>query len=101
MNEALKRLVWDRAQSACEYCRLPQSLDVLPFQIDHIIAEQHHGPTVAENLALFCLNDNLYKGIQTPMNSSRIQRIQESPESPRSRVSESLSEQCPGHGAIP
>ena len=57
MNEALKRLVWDRAQSACEYCRLPQSLDVLPFQTDHIIAEQHHGPTVAENLALSCLND--------------------------------------------
>ena len=62
MNEALKRLVWDRAQSACEYCRLPQSLDVLPFQIDHVIAEQHHGPTVAENLALSCLNDNLHKG---------------------------------------
>jgi hypothetical protein len=30
-------------------------LDVLPFQIDHIIAEKHHGPTVAENLALSCL----------------------------------------------
>jgi len=58
MNEALKRLVWDRAQSTCEYCRLPQSLDVLPFQIDHVTAEQHHGPTVAENLALCCLNDN-------------------------------------------
>ena len=57
MNEALKRLVWDRAENTCEYCRLPQSLDVLPFQIDHVIAEQHHGPTVAENLALSCLND--------------------------------------------
>jgi hypothetical protein len=62
MNEALKRLVWDRAESTCEYCRLPQWLDVLPFQIDHVIAEQHHGPTAAENLALSCLNDNLHKG---------------------------------------
>jgi hypothetical protein len=42
MNEALKRLVWDRVENTCEYCRLPQSLDVLPFQIDHIIAEPLH-----------------------------------------------------------
>lgn len=56
MNEALKRLVWERAAETCAYCRLPQWLDVLPFQIDHVIAEQHHGPTVAENLALSCLN---------------------------------------------
>lgn len=62
MNETLKRLIRDRAQNTCEYCRLPQSLDAMPFQIDHVIAEQHHGPTVAENLALSCLNDNLRKG---------------------------------------
>jgi HNH endonuclease len=54
--------VWDRAGRACEYCGLPQWLDLLPFQIDHIIAEKHHGPTEAENLALSCLNDNLHKG---------------------------------------
>jgi hypothetical protein len=35
MNEALKRLVWERAGETREYCRLPQWLDVLPFQIDH------------------------------------------------------------------
>jgi hypothetical protein len=62
MIEALKGLVWGRAENNCEYCRLPRSLDVLPFQIDHVIAEQHHGPKVSENLALSCLNDNLHKG---------------------------------------
>jgi len=62
MNEALKRQVWVRAESTCENCRLPQWLDVMPFQIDHVIAEHHHGSTVAENLALYCLNDNLRKG---------------------------------------
>jgi HNH endonuclease len=62
MNEALKRLVWDRAENTCEYCRLPQSLDVLPFQIYHVVAEQHRRRTVSENLALSCLNDNLHKG---------------------------------------
>lgn len=62
MNEALRRLVWERAESTCEYCRLPQWLDAMPFQIDHVIAEKHHGSTVAENLALSCLNDNIHKG---------------------------------------
>lgn len=62
MNEALRQLVRDRAGNRCEYCQLPQEFDVMPFQVDHIIAEQHHGPTVAENLAWSCLNDNLRKG---------------------------------------
>ena len=42
MIEALKRLVWGRAENTCEYCRLPQLLDVLPFQTDHTIAEPLH-----------------------------------------------------------
>jgi HNH endonuclease len=46
----------------CEYCRLPQYLDALPFQIDHVIALKHHGPTSAANLALCCFNCNVHKG---------------------------------------
>jgi hypothetical protein len=38
MDEALRQLVWDRAADTCEYCRLPQRFDILPFQIDHVIA---------------------------------------------------------------
>lgn len=62
MDEALRQLIWDRAEDACEYCRLPQRFDILPFQIDHIIAQKHHGPTTSANLALCCYNDNSYKG---------------------------------------
>ena len=62
MDEALRQLIWDRAQDACEYCHLPQRFDILPFQIDHIIAQKHHGPTASDNLALCCYNDNSYKG---------------------------------------
>jgi hypothetical protein len=62
MDEALRQYVWERAGDTCEYCRMPQHLDVLPFQIDHIIAVKHHGPTSAENLALCCYNDNIHKG---------------------------------------
>ncbi len=62
MDEALRALVWERAGDTCEYCRLPQRYDILPFQIDHVIAIKHHGPTSAENLVLSCYNDNLHKG---------------------------------------
>ncbi len=62
MTDALKKLVRIRAGNACEYCLLPQEMDVLPFQIDHVIAEKHRGQTVLENLALSCLHDNLHKG---------------------------------------
>ncbi len=30
--------------------------------MDHIIAEKHHGPTTAENLAWACFSCNLHKG---------------------------------------
>jgi hypothetical protein len=62
MDDALGLLVWKRASDTCEYCRLPQQFDILLFQLDHITAIKHHGPTSAENLALSCYNDNVHKG---------------------------------------
>ena len=62
MDEILRQRVWDRAEDVCEYCHLPQRFDIAPFQIDHIIAQKHHGPTTADNLALCCDNDNSRKG---------------------------------------
>lgn len=62
MDEALRQLVWQRAKARCEYCHIPQDYDVLPFQIDHIIALKHRGPTTPSNLALSCYNCNSFKG---------------------------------------
>jgi hypothetical protein len=62
MDERIRRQVRDRANGRCEYCRVPQSADLLPFQVDHIIAEVHHGPTVLENLAWSCFDCNVFKG---------------------------------------
>jgi hypothetical protein len=62
MNVALERLVWQRAGSRCEYCRLPQIGSQAIFEIDHIIARQHRGRTVAGNLALSCVYCNGRKG---------------------------------------
>ena len=62
MNETLARLVRQRAGSVCEYCRLPGAATSAAFEIDHIIARKHGGPTVLENLALACARCNRYKG---------------------------------------
>jgi hypothetical protein len=62
MDAALEALVWDRAAAACEYCRMPQARDVIPFEMDHIIPVVHGGPTRATNLALACFYCNCYKG---------------------------------------
>lgn len=62
MDAALAALVRNRAQSICEYCRLPQVFSAIPFEIDHIIAQKHGGPTQEENLALSCFYCNSRKG---------------------------------------
>lgn len=62
MNEALVSLVRKRARFRCEYCQLPEQYSSLPFEIDHVVAEQHGGPTIAANLAWSCFADNHHKG---------------------------------------
>jgi len=62
MEQELKDLVWSRAGAICEYCRMPQRLDRLRFQIDHIIAQKHGGVASADNLALACFACNNHKG---------------------------------------
>ena len=63
MDTALERLVRRRAGNACEYCRLPQPFSLLRFSIDHVIALQHGGQTIASNLALTCPFCNRHKGL--------------------------------------
>lgn len=62
MDAHLRQLVWKRARNRCEYCRFAAEHSLLPFQIDHVISEQHGGATVAENLAWSCERCNSHKG---------------------------------------
>jgi len=62
MNEGLATLVRERARGQCEYCQLPERWSVIPFEIDHIIARKHRGPTKEDNLALSCYYCNSAKG---------------------------------------
>lgn len=62
MERELEELVWQRARERCEYCRQSQENHELPFQIDHIIARKHRGPTRGTNLCLACFACNNHKG---------------------------------------
>jgi len=62
MIESLDQRVRIRAKHRCEYCKVPASISELTFPIDHIIAQQHHGQTTFENLALSCPHCNNQKG---------------------------------------
>jgi hypothetical protein len=62
MDDALVRLVRKRARFCCEYCGLPERFSSIAFEIDHVVARQHHGETAANNLALACFADNHHKG---------------------------------------
>ena len=58
----VRRTVIQRAKNCCEYCRQRVDDRLLPFEIDHVIAEKHGGATTAENLCLACFRCNSFKG---------------------------------------
>lgn len=70
MEKWLRDFVRERSADRCEYCQVPQPLECLPFQPaytrpfepDHIVAEQHRGPTEAQNLCWSCWECNRHKG---------------------------------------
>ncbi len=62
----LKKKVRERAGGLCEYCKLPDWLAVIDFQVhvfelDHIIAAYHHGEESLENAAYSCFSCNRHK----------------------------------------
>ena len=62
ISAELRRLVIERAEGCCEYCRMQTADRLLPFEIDHIIAEKHGGATDEDNLSLACYRCNSFKG---------------------------------------
>jgi len=62
VDARLKAKVRRRAGFCCEYCRFPERFAELRFQVDHIVPQQHGGPTVSANLAWSCLPCNKHKG---------------------------------------
>jgi hypothetical protein len=50
-----------RARHVCEYCRAPEIVFNLAFEVEHITPESQGGATTEDNLALSCRSCNLYK----------------------------------------
>lgn len=50
-----------RARHVCEYCRAPEAVFNLAFEVEHITPQASGGETAVENLALSCRSCNLYK----------------------------------------
>ncbi|MFO0790664.1 MAG: HNH endonuclease signature motif containing protein [Pirellulales bacterium] len=61
MDATLRDFVRARANDCCEYCRLPRTAQLMPFHVEHIVAKQHGGAYVVENLAWSCDRSNAYK----------------------------------------
>jgi hypothetical protein len=63
MDAATRRIVRQRAQDRCEYCRLPQSSQpFVTFHIEHVRARVHGGTDDHHNLCVACDRCNAYKG---------------------------------------
>lgn len=84
----IRELVTQRAGDRCEYCQYPQGASFLAFEIEHIVAEKHGGPSDPDNLALACPFCNRNKGSDlgsldpmtgqlTPFFNPRTQRWQD------------------------
>lgn len=54
-------LVAARAQNRCEYCRAPEAIFNLPFEVEHIRPAMLGGDNVDHNLALSCRSCNSFK----------------------------------------
>ena len=62
VSEALRILVFTRADNRCEYCLIHSNYSYFSFHIEHIISLKHGGETITDNLALACPICNLNKG---------------------------------------
>lgn len=62
MSPRLRIKVRQRAAGRCEYCRFPEAVAELRFQVDHVLPEKHGGRTALENLSWACFRCNSHKG---------------------------------------
>ncbi|MBI4616722.1 MAG: HNH endonuclease [Planctomycetes bacterium] len=61
MNATLARLVRERAQERCEYCKMHQDIQGANFHVEHVVPRSRGGETAESNLALACPTCNFHK----------------------------------------
>ena len=77
VDDAVRRLVIERARRHCEYCLTHEDSVGFPHEIDHIVSRKHGGSSTLENLAYVCILCNRYKGtdIASIDRSGRMRRF--------------------------
>jgi hypothetical protein len=68
-------LVAQRAGHRCEYCRAPEAIFNLIFEVEHIVPTSRDGPDAESNCALACRSCNLYKSDQIEGRDGATQKI--------------------------
>jgi HNH endonuclease len=61
VNDAIKKLVRQRAKFLCEYCHSSEEASAALFSIDHIMPQSLGGSDNPDNLALACQRCNGYR----------------------------------------
>ena len=63
MDATTRTIVRERAEWRCEYCGIrEEATPLVPFHIEHVIAQQHLVDDSLHNLALACDRCNAFKG---------------------------------------
>ncbi len=57
----LREKIRQEAKGRCGYCRMPQGIVSMPFEIDHIVPQAAGGSDDEQNLWLACRNCNGFK----------------------------------------
>ena len=75
----LRKLVANRANWCCEYCRSQAQFSIYRFSIDHIIPLSKGGESSLENLAYACQGCNNHKynkteGLDPVSNNTKIMK---------------------------
>lgn len=68
---SLRRLVIQRSDNRCEYCKISQLGQVATFHVDHIVPVVAGGQTTTDNLALACVSCSLRKGARQVVEDPR------------------------------
>ncbi|MGQ4646510.1 HNH endonuclease [Lyngbya aestuarii] len=72
---SFRRLVIQRADNRCKYCKISQIGQVATFHIDHIVPVVAGSKTIAKNLALACVSCSLRKGARQNLEDSETGKV--------------------------
>jgi hypothetical protein len=65
ISKKIRKLVFLRAKSRCEYCQCRSDVAPETFEVEHIVPTSKGGSNESENLALSCRGCNSRKSVKT------------------------------------